>query len=126
MNGSPQNQLLARLNESEFELLAGHLERISLSRTALIAAPGATLEYAYFPTGCVLSSIIVLGDGSCVEAATAGNEGMVHVGFAVGQQITPYRILPQIPGDCLRISSRALRDAMQQAPQFRNLLYRYT
>ncbi|MFO1092752.1 MAG: Crp/Fnr family transcriptional regulator [Planctomycetaceae bacterium] len=102
-----------------------HLERVTLSRDALLAEPGASVEYAYFPVGCVLSLIVVLDNGVSVEAGTAGNEGMVYIGVFAGQSTSPFRIVPQSPGDCLRIPQSALEKALDAIPRLRVVLQRY-
>jgi CRP-like cAMP-binding protein len=123
--GRGQNRLLGCLSEAEYQPLARHSERVKLSTDTLLAEPGTQLEYAYFPVGCVLSSIVVLSNNSSVEAATAGNEGMVHVGLALDQRNSPYRIVPQISGECLRIPVNAFHDALQDIPRLRDVLQRY-
>ena len=37
------------------------------------------IEYAYFPTGAVLSALTVMQDGNAIEVATIGNEGLVGI-----------------------------------------------
>src|SRR4029079_13541031 len=106
--------ILTCLSESEFETLGPRLERVRLARSALLSEPGSPIEYAYFPINCVLSTIIVLQNGVSVEVATAGNEGMVHVGLTVDQHTSTYRIIPQISGDCLRIGASAFREALDE------------
>ena len=121
-----ENQILARLNDAEHARLAPSLERITLQRDALLAEPWTPLRFAYFPTGCVLSSIVVLKDGTGVEAATVGNEGMVYVGIASQQLKSPYRIIPQISGDCLRVPVETLQNALRELPELTGLIHRYT
>ena len=125
MQGRIQNRILGCLSEEEYAPLIPYLERVTLSKNSLLAEPGGRLEYAYFPVGCVLSFIVVLRNGNCVEAATAGNEGMVYVGLAAEQTISPYRIVPQISGDCLRIPSAALQQLLQEIPRLQEVLQRY-
>lgn len=124
-NGQAQNRILGRLNEVDYGPLAARLERVRLPHGAVLSEPGAALEYAYFPVGCVLSSIIVLRNGVGVEAATTGNEGMVDVGLAVGRNSTPYRIIQQVAGDCLRIRAADFHDALEGSPRLRKLLHKY-
>lgn len=125
MIGHLQNLILKRLNEQETALLTSRLERISLPRSTLLAEPGTPLEFAYFPAGCVLSSIVVLDNGTSVETATAGNEGMVYVGLSAQQQHSPFRIITQIAGDCLRIRADALERTLRELPHLQTLLHRY-
>jgi CRP-like cAMP-binding protein len=125
VQGQLQNRILACLSESEFAILAPRLERIALSGSALLSEPGSQLDHAYFPIGCVLSSIVVLENGNCVEAATAGSEGMVYIGLVADQRTSPYRIVPQISGDCLRVRVADLQEALNEVPRLKEILQRY-
>lgn len=125
MNGQLQNRILLRLNEQDVTQLASRFDRITVPRNALIAERGTALDFAYFPVGCVLSSIVVLDNGTSVETATTGNEGMVHVGLTAQQFASPFRIVTQISGECLRIRADELDRALHELPHFRTLLNRY-
>lgn len=125
MNGQSQNKILDRLSEADYSRLAAKLERVRMPHATVISEPGQPLEYAYFPVGCVLSSIISLGNGMSVEASTTGNEGMVDVGLAVSRNTTPYRIIQQVAGDCLRIRAESFYDALEELPRLHRLLHKY-
>lgn len=125
MNGQLQNRILMRLNEHDAGEVIARCERISLPRSSLLAEPGAMMEFAYFPVGCVLSSIVILDNGTSVETATAGNEGMVYVGLTAQQHSSPFRIITQIAGGCLRIRADALERSLRELPQLQALLHRY-
>ncbi|MBL8849681.1 MAG: Crp/Fnr family transcriptional regulator [Planctomycetaceae bacterium] len=120
-----ENRILARLSDAEHEQLAPRFDRVALTRSFVIAEPGMTLEFAYFPVGCVLSSLIVFENGMTVETATAGNEGMVYAGLSLRPQHMPYRIIPQIAGECLRIAAEELLRSIREIPRLGALLQRY-
>ena len=120
-----ENRILARLNDAEHAQLAPRFERVALPRSLLIAEPGVPPEFAYFPINCVLSSLIVFENGTTVEAATSGREGMVYAGFAMGPGPMPFRIIPQIGGDCLRIGAEELLRSVREVPRLGLLLQRY-
>jgi CRP-like cAMP-binding protein len=124
-NGQAENRILARLNEGDYARLSARLERVRMSHGALLSEPGEHLQYAYFPVDCVLSSVILLNNGVSVEAATIGNEGMVDVGLVVNRNATPYRIIQQVAGDCLRIRAESFLDALEDIPRLRSLLHKY-
>ena len=68
----------------------------------LYEARGA-VDYAYFPTGAVLSALTVMRDGNAIEVATVGNEGLVgHYGF--GGKTSPHRVIVQVGDGGLRIA----------------------
>ena len=45
----------------------------------ILHRPGEPLEYVYFPNGGVFSVTTLLPNGTAVEAATVGDEGMVGI-----------------------------------------------
>jgi CRP-like cAMP-binding protein len=120
-----RNLLLNRLSAAEAERLRPRLERLSVPQAAVIAEPRDHLEHAYFPIGCVLSTIVVLQNGASVEAATTGNEGLVDIGSLNGRPRPPHRIIAQVAGDCLRIRNDVLRDMLEELPTLRKLMQRY-
>lgn len=66
--GAHQNLLIAALPGAEFERLAPHPERVSLSLGEMLYEPGPQLQHAYFPT----TAIGVLRRGAQRVAALAG------------------------------------------------------
>ena len=65
------------------------------------------IDYAYFPTGAVLSALTVMRDGNAIEVATVGNEGLVgHYGF--GGKTSPHRVIVQVGDGGLRIAVAGL------------------
>lgn len=73
----------------------------------------------------VLSSMVVLEDGSTVEASTVGNEGMDGLYLLADPEANPYRINVQVEGDMMRMSASAFRKAKRESEAFNQLLIRY-
>src|SRR3990170_1185509 len=73
----PKNKLLLALPQADLERLRPHLTTIPTHAKQVFYKQGESLEYVYFPNGGVMSITAVLADGSMVETATVGNEGMV-------------------------------------------------
>ena len=79
------------------------LEPVSLSPGQILYEARGPIEYAYFPTGAVLSALTVMQDGNAIEVATIGNEGLVgHYGF--GGTRSPHRMIVQVENGGLRIA----------------------
>src|SRR5688572_2244419 len=74
-----QNLLLAALPKAERERLAPVLEIVPLRLKELLHKRGEPIQHVYFPGGGFCSIVTVLEDGSMVEVATIGREGMVGV-----------------------------------------------
>src|SRR4051812_23240586 len=99
---SPRNRFLDRLPEPTRRRLLPLLRPVELDYEQVLYEIDGTIEYAYFPTGSVLSALTVMQDGSIIEVATIGNEGLVgHYGF--GGKTSPHRMIVQVAGPASRI-----------------------
>jgi CRP-like cAMP-binding protein len=78
------NRLLAALPEAEHRRLANALEFRTLPDRAVLHAAGERIHHVYFPTAGVFSVVTALSDGTSVEAATVGDEGVVGVEALLG------------------------------------------
>src|SRR5688572_1195394 len=75
----PKNQLLRALPEADFQRLLPDLRTIPTSARQVFHKHGKPIEHVYFPNGGVVSITAVLSDGTMVETATVGLEGMVGI-----------------------------------------------
>lgn len=73
------NQLLDQLPEAEFCRIAPHLSLVSLVSGDTIFAPGMTIEKIYFPITTVISITKVLSDGSSINTAIIGSDGLIGI-----------------------------------------------
>jgi CRP-like cAMP-binding protein len=83
------------------------------------------LPDVYFPKSGVLSSVIGLGDGRIVEAATIGNEGMVGIPALLGLDFTAATATSQVPGDSLRIPTTSFVQVLRRSGPLDRTLRRY-
>jgi CRP-like cAMP-binding protein len=121
----PGNRLLAAFPREVYERLRPDLEAVSLAQKDVVHEPYGLIPYVYFPTRCVLSLVAVMGDSSIYELTTVGREGMFGLPVVLGTVTAPYRTLTQIPGDALRLSADAFRDALDRSAAAVRLLHRY-
>jgi CRP-like cAMP-binding protein len=121
-----RNWLLRGLPREEHELLAPHLESISLTVGQVICEVNAPVEYVYFPENGVISHLSVMTDGSAVETATIGHEGMSGIAVFHGVDRTPEHAFVQVPGEAERMSAEAFRRVIKQTPVLDALLGRFT
>ena len=119
------NRLLARVGKQEFSGLAAHLEDVTLRQKQVLYEPGQPIEYVYFPAGGVVSLLTVMRDGTGIETATVGNEGMVGTPVVLGAESTHNKAICQIPGNAKRMPAKALAEVIEHAPPLRRLLGRY-
>lgn len=120
------NRLLATLTPREFDILAPHMEPVSLPRGKVLFEPGDDVVTTYFPCHrAMVSLLIVTRDGREVEAATIGREGAVGGIVSEGHKPAYGRAVVQIGGDALAISTSHLEAAKTGSPRFADLFARY-
>src|SRR2546421_6599919 len=127
-NGRPKNRLLAALPAEDFARLLPYLTTIPVRSKQVLHKNGELLRAVYFPNGGVASITTVLLDGTMIEAATVGDEGMVGVeAFLNAEATAPGETLIQVPDTSAEMMSVA--DFRQQTAvngPFRDLMGRYT
>lgn len=122
----PANRLLAGLPAEALKALRPHLEPVALSLREVLFNVDVPIEHVYFPEDAVVSILGVMPDGTAVEVATVGREGMVGLPVFLGAERTPAHALVQVPGRGHRVEARAFREHVQRSQDTRNVLDRYT
>jgi len=122
----PRNRLLAVLPEDEYARITRHLESVDLEVRDLVHDVDQPITHVYFMTAGVTSFVSVMADGSAVETATIGYEGMVGLAVFHGSDRTAAQAFCQVPGSALRMTSDAFRAEITHAPALTALLHRYT
>src|SRR4051812_43204922 len=95
-NSARGNRLLDRLPERDYHRLQPHLMAVNLAFQQVLYEPRGLIEYAYFPTGAVASALTVMEDGSAIEVATIGDEGVLGHTVARGGKWSPNKVIVQI------------------------------
>jgi CRP-like cAMP-binding protein len=122
-----ENLLLAELPAEVFARLLPDLEPVYLPLGKVIYEPGVEQKHVYFPTsGCIVSMLYVMEDGSSAEIAVVGDEGVVGIALFMGGDTTPSRALVQSAGEGLRLEARALQQEFARHSGLQILLLRYT
>jgi CRP-like cAMP-binding protein len=120
-----RNWLLRALPPHEYDLLSPHLERVRLDTGQTICDVNTPIEHVYFPETGVISSLSVMADGSAVETATIGPEGMAGIAIFHGVDETPEQVFVQVPGEGYRMTAAAFRGVLPSAPTLNAVLHRY-
>lgn len=97
-DGTPlRNRLLAALPMLEYKRVAEHLRVQRTVPGDTLHEQGRRISDVYFPNGGVFSITTRLRDGSLVEVATVGREGMLGVGAFLGDHAGAGRTFQQVP-----------------------------
>src|SRR3979490_580783 len=122
----PFNNLLRRLNTSDFALIAPYLAHEERGANDLLYNPGDDVEIVHFPCGPGLASYLVPNeDGRDVETILVGREGAV--GGIVSQGYLPAytRIMVKFGGPFVRLRVAKLEAAKTKSATLRNVFARY-
>jgi CRP-like cAMP-binding protein len=124
----PKNRLLAALPDTDFQRLRPHLTTIPIRTKQVLQKNGERIAAVYFPNGGVVSITTVLLDGTMVEAATVGDEGMLGVeAFLNIHAVAPGETLIQVPDTSAEmLSVGEFRREIARGGAFRDLIGRYT
>ena len=121
-----KNRLLASLPEQVYKQLRPSLEQVSQSSKQTLQEPDVVMSYVYFPLTTVVSILVPMDDGSQIEVATVGNEGMVGLPVFLGSDTMQTISIVQISGEALRIPADTFKEAFGTMEPFRNVLQLYT
>ena len=124
-SGRLRNRILAAMSAEEFDLLAPAIESVSLSSGAILLEPGQVIDAVYFPLGGMLSTLVMLEDGTPVEGFAVGNEGFAPAAPLVGETLHPHRLIQQVEGECLRIPAEIFAAAMPRCPRLGRIVQHY-
>lgn len=123
----PANHLLAALPDDVFERIAPALDVVPLALKRFLYKPGEPIREVYFPGGGFVSIVTVLKDGSMVEVATVGREGMLGVSAVLNGDASPSAAMVQAETDtCYRLPAEVFRAEMDRRNEFYHLIARYT
>ena len=105
-----RNLVIASLPLAESNELVSATQAVHLKLRDVIYEGGDEIEYAYFPIDCVVSSLAILEDGSTVEIAMAGREGMVGIPALIGGGRALHWTSVSVAGAALKISIPSLEE----------------
>jgi CRP-like cAMP-binding protein len=120
------NLLLAALPPADYARIAPTLELFPLRLKEMLHKAGERVDYVYFPGGGFCSQLTLLEDGTMVEVATIGREGMVGMAAVLDGSPEPSVTMVQAETDtCYRMSADAFRREMDRGGAFYTLLTHY-
>lgn len=124
--GKYRNLLLAQLPPGELSLLEPHFETRELKQRALFYDAMKPIEDVHFMEDGIASILSVLADGSAVETATLGYEGMVGLPVFHGVTSTPEQAMVQAPARAVCLPASKFRELLPQLPTLTVLLHRFS
>lgn len=126
-NARPRNRLLARLPDEDFARLAPHLRSLPMTNKLVLQRASEPIREIVFPEGGVVSLTTLMMDGSSVEVATIGAEGLVGINAFFGGAISNSESMVQVPGaTAVALPIAVFQHEVGQAGPFRERVQRYS
>ena len=120
------NIILASLPAAEFDELAPSLERADFATGETLFGVEDAPGRVYFIESGLLSLISTLEDGTSIEVAALGREGLGGLLMLLGADAAVLTALAQIGGEALCIRTGSAREAFGRLPAFRSRVLAYT
>jgi CRP-like cAMP-binding protein len=125
--GPIPNQILRALPPSERARLMGQMQRRLVTPGQVLYEPGRRIEHAFFPETAVVSLLTILQDGSGIETATVGREGMAGVFLFLGDDHSRNgRAVAQMGGSILRVDVHSFRAELGESGKLEQLMLTYS
>lgn len=120
-----QNRIFAELPAASQQRLAAHLTAAELAFRQVLITPNEPISGVSFLLSGSVSRITMLADGTAIEAALIGNEGMVGLPLVFGVARDTAEMVVQGPGTALRMDAAPFLALLGQEPALREGLGRY-
>jgi CRP-like cAMP-binding protein len=125
--GDNANLLLAALPAADYARILPELSLVPLTLKTLLHKPGETIRHVYFPGGGFCSMLTVLEDGTMVEVATIGREGVIGLSAVLDNGPTTSVTMVQGASDtCYRMAAEDFRREMDRRGPFFDVLTHYS
>jgi len=119
------NRLLTLLPDVLQARITRDGNRKQLGLKDVLYEPNKPMSGVYFPLNGVISLIAPLDNGSEIEVATTGNEGMAGLPLFLGVNRTPLKAFSQVPGESLYLSTALFRKHLEREPELVAVLHRF-
>lgn len=93
-----------------YEALLPHLEVVQLPAQYVLSFPDERIQYVYFERDGLVSLLVLMQDGRCVEGAMIGNEGVVGLQALLGDGVATEEVVQVTAGEAVSAGPRRLGD----------------
>ena len=117
MSNALQNHFVASLEPQEAALLQPLLRRVSVPVDQIVVDQGAPIHEVHFPLDAQFANLIRFPDGSAIETAVVGNEGLTGLAPFMADRGSAWEIVCRAQGDAYVVSASALRALAIERPR---------
>lgn len=122
---SPRNRLLNALTDDEFSRIVPHLKSVELPSGKIIYEFGEAIEYVYFPEDSIISTVTSFEDGTSIETAITGREGITGFHVALANVETARETVVQSGGSGWQMPTRNFLSLFEHGEVWRRLVLNY-
>jgi CRP-like cAMP-binding protein len=120
-----RNRLLALLPPEDRARLARRMQLVHLVAGQEMVEAGVPVRTVHFPENAVVSMVATMRDGTSVEVATIGVEGVVGLPAFLGTESLPMNVMAQVSGDAWRLDADVFRHELARGESLRDATNRY-
>ena len=102
-----------------------YLESVSLVFDTVLLEVGAVIKYMYFPNEALISLLTLVDRQQSLEIGMTGQEGMVGIALALGNDVFPVRTVVQRSGSAMRMKAALFRKIFRQSLALQRLVNSY-
>jgi CRP-like cAMP-binding protein len=121
-----RNRILDRLPQKDLNRIRKALTKFDAVVRDEIYESNKPFAHVYFPETAIGSVVNVMEDGTEIEVATVGYEGMVGLPFFLGTKQTPARAFWQVAGTAFRLDGAFLQKEKRSGSALAATLGLYT
>jgi CRP-like cAMP-binding protein len=122
---SAPNRLLARLPRKDRERFMEGCAPVDLVFNEPLAEPGEVMGHVHFPTGGFISLMSRMPEGSRIEVALVGSEGMLGMPLLLGVPTSQEHAVVQGAGPAWRMSASRFTRELKASPALQAVLDHY-
>lgn len=119
------NQLLESLPQDAFRIIEPHLERVALRPADVLYFADQRVDHVHFPTGGLVSIVVVMNSGQTAETSLVGRDGMVCSAVVLDVQDAIDQATVEIPTEAFRIRTEPFIAAYRKNEALRTSVNRY-
>ena len=120
-----RNLILAGLPPPVLRRLGPHLKKLNLPQGKTLTMPNRSVRFAYFLESGLASIVTTMTDGTSVEVAVVGREGMAGIPVVLDSVSMPNRTFMQIGGSGHRLEAAVLVAEYQRSSELRHKITHY-
>ncbi|MDZ4108901.1 MAG: Crp/Fnr family transcriptional regulator [Brevundimonas sp.] len=111
-----ENWFIASLDPDDAAALRPLLRRVSVTLDQIVVDQGTPVEHVHFPIDTQFANVIRFPDGSTVETAVVGSEGLTGLAPFMADRASAWEIVCRTTGEAWAASAAALRKLAVDRP----------